>query len=215
MKRAPSMNGGRRIRLKTQAEKVARRLRRQNGSGAEDCGMSDHKKLKMLPSRLLSVDEIVEEFEGKERSMLLDIVRGLRQSDLAKNFANSSPTSPRDHDDHASKRAERLLQLDLETLNRIAGKTQQQEPGPGTPLPAAKAPATNGEDGKGAPPAAAGGGKDGHGQQAARSGGSGGSGATWAPLPPDGSAIPPELTPPHPSQGAMMPASIVDGEWYP
>jgi hypothetical protein len=193
VKRLPSMNGGRRVRLKTQAEKVARRLRRARASGggaSADAGMTENMKLKLLPSRLLSVDEVVEEFEGKERSMLLDIVRCLRQSDLT-TMPDSTPTSPRDHDDQASTMAERLLQLDIETLKRIAGKTQQHGQGAQTPHPTA--PGTNGEDCKGAKPVADG--KDGGGPGAARGGCSDGSGAASAPQPSVGPA------PPQPADG--------------
>lgn len=125
MNRAPSMNGGRRIRLKTQAEKIARRIRRH---GKAASALQSPQTVQLLPSNLLSVDGLVEELEGKEKSMLLDIVRTLRQSDLTEiDDIADGPISPRDSNDTAQQKAEMLLHLDMETLKRIAHKSEPSE----------------------------------------------------------------------------------------
>ena len=118
---APSMNGGRRIRLKSTAEKIARRVRRHGKD--ESTTLQSPVKVQLLPSTLLSVDELVEELQGKEKNMLLDIIRTLRQSDLT--CSDSPMASPCDSDDAAhKKKADMLVRLDMETLKRIAQKSQ-------------------------------------------------------------------------------------------
>ena len=124
---------GRRIRLKSVAQKLARDKRRFG-----DAPLPPAKPEPILmPSNVLSVDEVIDQLElaDKERAMILGFVRDMRKNptaafDSASSAARAGIVSvnkgsidemtPRSG--QAARRAEALLRLDMATMKRLADR---------------------------------------------------------------------------------------------